>query len=151
MITLYQMKTNANARLTNMATSDALLRGHSVCWNEQWAFRLLDSSCIFRSSEMWFEVIIFIKPYNHFISFHVSFWASSKLFWPSLSGVACETTSVHDPQSNFRPRSTTSVNIFTTIPHSLLSAWMSLKSMNIMLFHWRELMFWETLPQKHEP
>ena len=34
MITLYQMKTNANARLTNMATSDAFLRGHSVCWNE---------------------------------------------------------------------------------------------------------------------
>ena len=31
--------------------------------------------------EMWFEVIIFIKPYKHFISFHVSFWASSKLIW----------------------------------------------------------------------
>ena len=30
-ITLYQLKTNANARLTNMAASD---RGHSVCWNE---------------------------------------------------------------------------------------------------------------------
>ena len=34
MITLYQLKTNANARLNNMATSDTLLRGHSVCWNE---------------------------------------------------------------------------------------------------------------------
>ena len=33
-ITLYQLKTNANARLTNMATSDALSRGHTVCWNE---------------------------------------------------------------------------------------------------------------------
>ena len=31
MITLYQLKTNANARLTNMATLDALSRGHSVC------------------------------------------------------------------------------------------------------------------------
>ena len=30
------MKTNANARLTDMAASDAdaLLRGHSVFWNE---------------------------------------------------------------------------------------------------------------------
>ena len=34
MITLYQLKTNANARLSNMVASDALLRGHSVCWNE---------------------------------------------------------------------------------------------------------------------
>ena len=33
-ITLYQLKTNANTRLTNMATSDALSRGHTVCWNE---------------------------------------------------------------------------------------------------------------------
>ena len=31
MITLYQLKTNANARLTNIATSGALSRGHSVC------------------------------------------------------------------------------------------------------------------------
>ena len=31
--------------------------------------------------KMWFKVIIFIKPYKHFISFHVSFWASSKLIW----------------------------------------------------------------------
>ena len=31
--------------------------------------------------EMWFKVIIFIKPYEYFISFHVSFWASSKLIW----------------------------------------------------------------------
>ena len=66
MITLYQLKTNANARLTNMAVSGALPRDHSVCWNKPatdplgeniW---LLDSSCTFRSSEMWFEVIIFI-------------------------------------------------------------------------------------------
>ena len=34
MITLNQLKTNANARLTNKAASDALLRGHNVCWNE---------------------------------------------------------------------------------------------------------------------
>ena len=34
MITLSQLKTNANACLTDMITSDALLRGHSVCWNE---------------------------------------------------------------------------------------------------------------------
>ena len=57
-----------------------------------WTFRLLNSSCIFRSSEMWFEVIIFIKPNKSFISFYVSFWAS----WLSLS-VACETTSVQGP------------------------------------------------------
>ena len=31
MITLYQLKSNANARLTNIATSGALSRGHSVC------------------------------------------------------------------------------------------------------------------------
>ena len=67
MATLNQVKTNANARLTNNAASDAILRGHSVCWNEPtrvlwvWTFRLLDTSCIFRSSETWFEVIIFIK------------------------------------------------------------------------------------------
>ena len=30
MITLYQLETNANARPTNMAASDALPRGHSV-------------------------------------------------------------------------------------------------------------------------
>ena len=34
MATLNQVKTNANARLTNNAASDAILRGHSVCWNE---------------------------------------------------------------------------------------------------------------------
>ena len=77
-----------------------------------WTFRLLDSSCIFRSSEMFFEVIIVIKPYKHFISFHVSFWASSKLIltFTKWGGVACETTSVHGPQCNFRPRNTTSVH-----------------------------------------
>ena len=35
MITFYQLKTNANARLTNMAALDALLRDHNVCWNER--------------------------------------------------------------------------------------------------------------------
>ena len=77
-----------------------------------WTFRLLDASCIFRSSEMLFEVIIVIKPYKHFISFHLSFWASSKLIltFTKWGGVACETTSVHGPRCNFRPRNTTSVH-----------------------------------------
>ena len=86
MITLYQLKTNINAQLTKKAAFDALLRGLSMSWNEPptsplgvYIFWLLDSSCFFRSSEMWFEVIIFIKPYKHFISFHMSFWASSEL------------------------------------------------------------------------
>ena len=30
-ITLYQLKTNVNARFTNKAASDAPPRGHSVC------------------------------------------------------------------------------------------------------------------------
>ena len=34
MITLYQLKTNVSVRLTNMATSDALSRGHSMCWKK---------------------------------------------------------------------------------------------------------------------
>ena len=34
MITSYQLKTNANARLNNMASSNTYLLGHSVCWNE---------------------------------------------------------------------------------------------------------------------
>ena len=34
MITLYQLKTDANAWLASMATSNALSRGHNVCWNE---------------------------------------------------------------------------------------------------------------------
>ena len=36
MSTLYQLKTNVNAPLANTAASDAdaLLRGHSVFWNE---------------------------------------------------------------------------------------------------------------------
>ena len=77
-----------------------------------WTFRLLDSSCIFRSSEMWFGVIISIKPYKHFNFFHVSFWASSKLIltFTKWGGVACKTTSVHGPQCNFRPRNTSSVH-----------------------------------------
>ena len=88
-------------------------------------FRLLDSTCIFRSSELSFEVITFAKPYKNFISFHMSFGTSSKLSltFTKWGGVACETTSVHGPQCNFHLQSTTFVNIcFTTIPHSLLSA-----------------------------
>ena len=77
-----------------------------------WTFRLLDSSCIFRGSEMLFEVIIFTKPYKYFISFHLNFWASSKLIltFTKWGGVACKTTSVHGPQCNFRPRNTSSVH-----------------------------------------
>ena len=90
-------------------------------------FGFSNSSCIFWSSEMWF-VVIFIKPYKHFISFHLSFWASSKLIltFTKWGGVACETTSVHNPQCNLRPQWITSVNICSTmIPHSMLSASMS--------------------------
>ena len=68
-----------------------------------WTFWLFDSSCIFRSSEMWFEVIIVFKPYKLFTSFHVSFWALAKLIltFTKWGGVTCETTSVHGPQCNF--------------------------------------------------
>ena len=67
----------------------------------------------------------FIKPYKHFISFNVSFWASTKLIltFTNWGGVACEFTSVYGPQCisvhgiqlpsteyNFRPRNTTSVH-----------------------------------------
>ena len=34
MITLYQLKTNANVQLTHIAASDALRRCDSMCWNE---------------------------------------------------------------------------------------------------------------------
>ena len=68
-----------------------------------WTFRLLDSNCILRSSEMWFKVVIFVKPYKHFISSHLSFWGGG--------GVACETTSAHGPQCNFRLRNTISVHV----------------------------------------
>ena len=82
----------------------------SLYWTEPyvWTFRLIDSSCIFRSLEMWSEVIIVIRPYKHFISFHVSFWASSELIltFTKWEGLAWETTFVHGPQCNFRLRST---------------------------------------------
>ena len=106
MITWYQLKTNANVRLTNIAASDALRRGHSMCWNEAtkgppgvWTFRPLGSNCILRSSRLLF----FVKPYKHFTSFHLSFWASSKLIltFTKWGGVACETNSftVHNATS----------------------------------------------------
>ena len=119
MITLYQLKTNINAQLTKKAAFDALLRGLSMSWNEPptsplgvYIFWLLDSSCFFRSSEMWFEVIIFIKPYKHFISFHMSFWASSKLIltFTKWGKVACETTSICGPQCNVHLQNTTSIH-----------------------------------------
>ena len=65
--------------------------------------------CILKSSETLFEVINFTKPYKHFVSFHVSFWASSKLIltFTKWGGVACKITSVHGIQlpstvDNFR-------------------------------------------------
>ena len=48
----------------SITASDALLRGVEMNIS---------------ASRSKFEVIIFIKPYKHFISFHMSFWASSKL------------------------------------------------------------------------
>ena len=59
-----------------------------------WLPLMLFRVVIFRSSEMWFEFILFIKQYKHFIYFHVSFWASSKLIltFTKKGGVACETT-----------------------------------------------------------
>lgn len=53
---------------------------------------------------MWFEVIIFIKLYKFVISFHMSFWTSSKFILTFIKwrGVAREATSVHGPQCNFR-------------------------------------------------
>ena len=80
-----------------------------------WTFRLLDSNCIFRSSEIWFEIIIFNKTIRTFLETYPYFRSRSTL---QLSST----------EYNFRPRSTTSVNIcFTTIPQSLLLACMSLK------------------------
>ena len=92
---------------TYQYSSDALLRGHSL-----WTLRFLDSSCIYGSSEMWLEIIICNKPYKHFISFHVSFRASSKLIltFTKWGGVACKTTSVHGPQCNFHLRNITYVH-----------------------------------------
>ena len=58
------------------------------------------------------RLFFFIKPYKHVISFHVNFWASSKLIltFTKRGWVACEPTSVHGPQCNFRLRNTTSVH-----------------------------------------
>ena len=75
-ITLYQLRTNANARLNNMVASDTLLRGYSVCWNE---FDTGPPGVNISASR-------FIKPYKHFISFRASLWASSKLIWLLLGG-----------------------------------------------------------------
>ena len=76
MITLYQLRTNANARLNNMVASDTLLRGYSVCWNE---FDTGPPGVNISASR-------FIEPYKHFISFRASLWASSKLIWLLLGG-----------------------------------------------------------------
>ena len=106
MITLYQLRTNADAWLTNIAAPDALVRDHSMCLREPttqvWTFRLLDSNCILRSSEMWFKVVIFIKPYKHFISSHLSFWGgggSMRDYFRSRSTMQLPST-----EYNFRPR-----------------------------------------------
>ena len=50
----------------------ALSLGHRVCWNEpatgppRCTFRLLDSSCIFRSSQMWSELLFLLKAIQLF-------------------------------------------------------------------------------------
>ena len=70
-----------------------------------WTFRLLDSSCILRSSQMWFKVVIFIKPYKYFISSHLSFWGgggargSMRDYFRSRSTMQLPST-----EYNFRPR-----------------------------------------------
>ena len=52
--------------------SSALSLGHRVCWNEpatgppRCTFRLLDSSCIFRSSQMWSELLFLLKTIQLF-------------------------------------------------------------------------------------
>ena len=76
MITLYQLRTDANARFNNMVASDTLLCGHSVCWNESDTGPLGVNISASR----------FIKPYEHFSSFRVSLWASSVLIWLLLRG-----------------------------------------------------------------
>ena len=120
MITLYQLKTNANARLANMGTSNARKRAFgSVCWNEPTTGPLgvnISASRLKLHFQKFANVIwsyfFFIKPYKHVISFHVNFLASSKLIltFTKRGWVACETTSVHGPQCNFRLRNTTSVH-----------------------------------------
>ena len=59
-----------------------------------WTFRLLDSSWIFRSSEMWFKFLSFIEIN---FDFH---WVGSMPDYFRSNGSQC----------NFRPRSTTSVH-----------------------------------------
>ena len=52
--------------------SSALSLGHRVCWNEpatgppRCTFRLLDSSCIFWSSQMWSELLFLLKTIQLF-------------------------------------------------------------------------------------
>ena len=91
--------TNANARLNSMAASDALLSGHSVCWNEpttgpQGVNISASRFSIFRSSEMWFKFLSFIEIN---FDFH---WVGSMLDYFRSNGSQC----------NFRPRNTTSVH-----------------------------------------
>ena len=119
MINFYQLKTNANVQLTIRATSDALSRGHNVSWNEPATGPLgvnISASRLKLHFQKFGNVIwgyyFFTKPYKYFISFHLNFWASSKLIltFTKWGGVACKTTSVHGPQCNFRPRNTSSVH-----------------------------------------
>ena len=110
MSTLYQLKTNANAPLANMAASDAdaLLRGHSVFWNEPATSPLGVNISAFRLKLHFkkFGNVIWCYhcfwTYKYFVSFHLSFWASSKLIltFTKWGGVACETllSTVHGMQ-----------------------------------------------------
>ena len=84
--------------------SFALSRGHRVCWNEPTTGPPWCGHFGFSIQVAFLEVrkcnlsYILIKPYNY--SFNVSFWTSSKLIltFTKWGGVACEITSVQDPQ-----------------------------------------------------
>ena len=105
MISLNQLKTNANARplmLFCVVTTCVEMKPLPVPL--VWIFRLLDSTCIYRNSGMWFEVTVFIKPYKHFISFHTIFWASSKLIFFRMRDYfrSRSTTQLPSTEYNFR-------------------------------------------------
>ena len=88
--------------------SSALSLGHRVCWNEpatgppRCTFRLLDSSCIFRSSQMWSELLLLLKAIQLFFprEFLNFIEINFRLFmtFTKWGGVAYKITSVQDPQ-----------------------------------------------------
>ena len=73
MITLYQLNTNANALVSNMAAPDALLRGHRYEPATGPLGANISASRFklhFRSSEIWF------KAEAHYLSNGLSAWMS---------------------------------------------------------------------------